>query len=171
MCIIALGLAIHPAWPLIVATNRDELHSRPWEPLGVWGAPGAILAGRDAVSGGTWLGVSVEGRFAAVSNLRHVGVTRADRTSCGALVVDFLADGTVPDGSSRGSFNPFNLVTIDSGGFRFHSNYPAAHRNVAGRHSRLFKFCLGRHVAQDSEIEKGHRASPLRPGSCRRACL
>lgn len=136
MCIIALAIDMHPRWPLIVAANRDELHDRPSERLATWPAPSAILAGRDAVSGGTWLGVSGDGRFAAVSNVRHDGVSRADLASRGALVVDFLVDRKVPDLLSGASFNPFNLVTVDGASAQFHSNHPDAHRAVgAGIHA------------------------------------
>ncbi|MEZ0243082.1 MAG: NRDE family protein [Sphingomonas sp.] len=135
MCIIALAIAAHPGWPLVVAANRDELHARASVPLAAWAAS-AIIAGRDAVSGGTWLGVSAAGRFAAVSNVRHDGATLADRSSRGALVVDFLRERAVPDAGAGRRFNPFNLIVIEGAVAQFHSNHPNTHRPVgAGIHA------------------------------------
>src|SRR3546814_7142869 len=64
MCVLAFAWRAHPHWPLIAAGNRDELHARPAQPLARWDRPDHLLAGRDLQSGGTWLGVSEQGRFA-----------------------------------------------------------------------------------------------------------
>jgi uncharacterized protein with NRDE domain len=132
MCVLALAWRAHPRWRLVVAANRDELHARPAETLGRWSRPDHLLAGRDLQSGGTWLGVSEHGRFAAVTNLRGYGVPEPDRASRGALVTDLLVgEGRYADArdADMADFNPFNLIVVDGDGARFLSNRPGAIRS------------------------------------------
>ena len=49
-----------------------------------------ILAGRDLVAGGTWLGVTADGRFAALTNVGGSTPPGPDAPSRGRLPVDFL---------------------------------------------------------------------------------
>ena len=91
MCILALAWLAHPRWRLVVAGNRDELHARPAAPLARWGKPDHLIAGRDLEAGGTWLGVSEQGCFAVLTNLRGYGPPQPGRASRGALVTDLLA--------------------------------------------------------------------------------
>lgn len=70
MCLIALAYQHHDDYPLIVIANRDEYHYRPTATLHPWPQPSPIIAGRDLTAGGTWLGISKTGRFAAVTNFR-----------------------------------------------------------------------------------------------------
>ncbi|WP_296679292.1 NRDE family protein [Novosphingobium sp.] len=122
MCVAAIAWAAHPAWRLVAIGNRDEYHQRPTAPLARWDdAP--ILGGRDLQAGGTWLGVS-EGRFGLVTNLRVSGYPRADLTSRGALVSDWL-QAREPDGIA--GMNPFNLWLADTDRLRFVSNHPDIH--------------------------------------------
>ena len=96
MCLIALAWQAHPAWPLIVAANRDEFHRRPAEPLGWWRDRPDIVAGRDLEAGGTWLAANRSGRFATVTNYREsLGPQPGDR-SRGKLVTDFVSSGLSP---------------------------------------------------------------------------
>src|SRR5689334_17583921 len=96
MCIIAVAYRAHPNWPLIVAANRDERHDRPSEPLAPWSTDPVVVAGRDVLAGGTWLGVSGDGRFAAVSNVRSLVLSTPTGLSRGRLVLDFLIRATMP---------------------------------------------------------------------------
>jgi len=61
----------HPDYPLVFAGNRDELHARPALAAGFWDDAPQVLGGRDLTAGGTWLGVTVTGRFAVVTNYRE----------------------------------------------------------------------------------------------------
>ncbi|MFL6762852.1 MAG: NRDE family protein [Sphingomicrobium sp.] len=127
MCVLAFAWRAHPRWPLVVAGNRDELHARPTEPLARWHQPAHVLAGRDLQSGGSWLGVSEQGRFALVTNLRGYGGPDPERVSRGALVKDALSgerrDPDLP-GTTLEEFNPFNLIVVDRGKAVFSSNRP-----------------------------------------------
>lgn len=89
MCVIYFAFREHPRFPLIVAANRDEFYSRPTAAAARWEDAPSILAGRDLVSGGTWLGVADGGRFAAVTNYRDPQSAEGS-ISRGILVADFL---------------------------------------------------------------------------------
>ncbi|KKW90937.1 NRDE family protein [Sphingobium chungbukense] len=122
MCIMAMAWNAHPRWRLILIGNRDELHARPAAPLARWDQPASLIAGRDLLSGGTWLGVSEQGRAAIVTNLRGYGAPDPDRASRGVLVADLLAGRkTAP----LDDFNPFNLILVDGEQAHFLSNRPA----------------------------------------------
>jgi uncharacterized protein with NRDE domain len=83
--------------PLLLAANRDEFHARQAAPAGFWEDQPDLLAGRDLEAGGTWLGLSRRGRFAAITNIRdpRAGERRAAR-SRGDLTRDFLAGSESP---------------------------------------------------------------------------
>ncbi|MGF6771429.1 uncharacterized protein with NRDE domain [Paraburkholderia sp. GAS199] len=73
-----------------LAANRDEFFRRTAEPVGWWQDAPGVLAGRDLVGGGTWLGMSRDGRFAALTNYRAPHEMRADAPTRGTLVGDWL---------------------------------------------------------------------------------
>jgi uncharacterized protein with NRDE domain len=103
------------------------LHARPAAELARWKRPDHLLAGQDLQSGGSWLGVSEQGRFAVVTNLRGYGAPEPGRPSRGALVTGLLSDEgryADPDDAELSDFNPFNLIAADRGRARFLSNRP-----------------------------------------------
>ncbi len=71
MCLVVFSLGQHPKYPLIIAANRDEFFARPTQAVHHWPDNPNILAGRDKVAGGTWLGITKTGRFSAVTNIRQ----------------------------------------------------------------------------------------------------
>jgi uncharacterized protein with NRDE domain len=87
MCLIILGWRASDALPLILAANRDEDHARPTLAASWWSDAPRILGGRDELQGGTWLAISRNGRFAAVTNLRGA---RPKARSRGLLVRNFV---------------------------------------------------------------------------------
>lgn len=127
MCVLALAFDSHPEWRLVLAGNRDELHARPSAPLHRWDRPPHLLAGQDLMSGGTWLGVSEEGRLAVVTNLRGFGPPAADAPSRGLLLRDFLAgEGAYarPSEAALAPFNPFNMISLEGDDLVFRANRP-----------------------------------------------
>ena len=89
MCILLLAHRCHPVYDLVVAANRDEFHARASSVADFWPGVPSVIAGRDLEAGGTWLGISTAGQFAAVTNLRGGSAAR-DAVSRGHLVRDFL---------------------------------------------------------------------------------
>ena len=70
MCLILVAWRVHADYPLVVAANRDEFFNRPTASAAFWKDAPQVLAGRDLEAGGTWMGVTREGRFAALTNFR-----------------------------------------------------------------------------------------------------
>lgn len=130
MCVVALAWRAHPRWQLVVAGNRDEFHARASAPLLRWEDAPHVLGGRDLVSGGGWIGVSDEGRFAVVTNV--AGYPRGDAApSRGALVADYLREGALPDDAALGAYGGFSLMTIGKEA-EFRTNRPTlAHQPLA----------------------------------------
>lgn len=95
MCLIIFQKNNHPNYKLIVAANRDEFYERPTASADFWQDHPEVLAGRDLSKGGTWLGLTKSGRFAAVTNIRKPGMDGADKKSRGALVSNYLT-GDMP---------------------------------------------------------------------------
>lgn len=138
MCIVAIADRVSDRFPLIVAANRDERHARPAAAADWWDGPGSLLAGRDLQAGGTWLGVTGSGRFAAVTNILEGGGERRAARSRGALVTGFLENSVTPsafaDSVDVDHYGPFNLVLRDPDELRFVSNRNAASSLAPGVH-------------------------------------
>jgi uncharacterized protein with NRDE domain len=125
VCVVALALNTHPKWRLVLAANRDELHARPSAPLARWdGADSHIIAGRDLVSGGSWLGVSETGRLAVVTNIRADTPPDPVKASRGDLVADYLRGDNSLDVGTLDGFNAFSLLTIGPEGATLSANRP-----------------------------------------------
>lgn len=89
MCLIAFAWQSNAHWPLIIAANRDEFFQRETRAARWWTSDPRILAGQDLEAGGTWMGVTRDGRFAALTNIRQPGAEPA-RRSRGELVAAWL---------------------------------------------------------------------------------
>ncbi|MBA3459645.1 MAG: NRDE family protein [Deltaproteobacteria bacterium] len=94
MCTIALLVEVVAGAPIVVAANRDELYARPTRPPELLGAH--LVGGRDVLSGGTWLAVHRDGRFAAVTNQRALATPPPGLRSRGLAVTE-LAAASDPD--------------------------------------------------------------------------
>lgn len=117
MCLIVVGWRVRPAYPLVVAANRDEFYARPSSDAGRWQDAPHIIGGRDLEAGGTWLGITDGGRFAAITNVRE-GVGKSGGRSRGALPHDFLT-GTLSAAEfahqiDLGAYPGFNLLLGDA---------------------------------------------------------
>lgn len=97
MCLIAFAWQVAER-PLLLLGNRDEFHPRPTRAAAFWSEEGHpdLLAGKDLEAGGTWLGVTRGGRFAALTNIRSPQV-RSKPLSRGKLVQDYLAGHMSPE--------------------------------------------------------------------------
>lgn len=129
MCLILIAYRYRSDYPLVVAANRDEFHERPTAPLAAWDDAPQVVAGRDLQAGGTWLGITRTGRFAALTNYRDPGRQTPNAPSRGRLTGDYLR-GDEPARlylerlSRRGDdYNGFNLLVGDAEGLFYYANY------------------------------------------------
>lgn len=119
MCLIVFAWHVMPDIPLIAAANRDEFLDRPTVAAMAWDDQPQIYAGRDLQAGGTWMGITQPGRFAAITNIRAPSEKRSDAPSRGKLVSDFLGSDLSPRsyidsiGEAAGQYNGFNLLVGD----------------------------------------------------------
>ena len=116
MCLILIALREHPDCSLVLAANRDEYYDRPSGPAHFWEDAPDLLAGRDLVAGGTWLGITRHGRIAALTNYRDPGRVKSNAPSRGKVVRDYLAGTMEPDAylervrEKKDRYNGFNLI-------------------------------------------------------------
>ena len=94
MCLVVLAWNPTARERLVLVGHRDEFHGRATAPMDWWTEP-RLLAGRDLVAGGTWLGVTADGRFGVVTNLRGAP-SPPDPPSRGLLIPRFLAGHASP---------------------------------------------------------------------------
>jgi uncharacterized protein with NRDE domain len=139
MCLILLANDAHPRYRLVVAANRDEFYARPTAPAAWWDDAGDVLGGRDLRGGGSWLGVTRAGRWAALTNYRDRAGERKDAPSRGELVGDFLRGADSPAEyldrlrSRAARYNGFNLLVGDVDSVFWLSNRAADQRRGAQR--------------------------------------
>lgn len=134
MCLILVAWRVHHDFPLVVAANRDEFFARPTAAAAFWAEAPQLLAGRDLDAGGTWMGITRSGRFAALTNFRDPAQNRSDAPSRGALVANFLSsDEAPPDCVERSAVqgrrcNGYNLLLGDGATLWYCSNRGGASR-------------------------------------------
>ena len=135
MCLLLLALNTVPDRPWLLLGNRDEFHARPTAPAQEWDDMPGVYGGRDLQAGGSWLAVHRNGRYAAVTNVRRLGLPPA-RRSRGALVGEFVAGAVSPDvyantvARERAEYGPFNLVVGDGSGAYFVSSIDGVARRL-----------------------------------------
>ena len=95
MCIVALAWQVLPDTPVCLISNRDEFYQRPTQALAKW-QHSPIYAGQDLQSGGTWMGVTENGRWAVITNFRDGRDQRQYPTSRGHIIQQFLESDLSP---------------------------------------------------------------------------
>lgn len=119
MCLILFAYQQNPSYPLIIAANRDEFFDRPTQSAHFWNDSPSVLAGRDLLGGGTWMGMTRCGRFAAVTNYREPREVPAQARSRGLLCSDYLQTDVGMDeylqslADQRQLFAGYNLLIGD----------------------------------------------------------
>jgi uncharacterized protein with NRDE domain len=128
MCVVTLALHQHPDWPVLLLGNRDEFHGRASDPLHAWSDGSGIVAGRDAVGGGTWLGVQPAlARLVVVTNVRSDDGPDPAKLSRGLLVRDQLTGAgsfAAPPLETLDRFNGFSLLRLDGDSASLLTNRP-----------------------------------------------
>ena len=101
---------------LVIASNRDEILSRPADRLGRWRDNEKVIGGRDRAGGGTWLGMTDGGRWSCILNVREPESAPENAPSRGALCANFLLGESTPEDAARAAvrdgarYAGFNVV-------------------------------------------------------------
>ena len=127
MCLIHFHYKEHPIYQLIIVANRDEFYNRPTKQAHFWEDEPEILAGRDLLQKGTWLGISKNGKFAAITNFRDPRLPERPY-SRGNIVRNFLTASTTPKDfvdqleRERDSYVGYNVIISDGKEFYHYNN-------------------------------------------------
>jgi len=119
MCLLSFAYQVHSDYRLILVANRDEFYERPTQELHFWEDDSNILGGRDLEAGGTWMAVSREGRFAALTNVRNPALNKTGTKSRGHIIPEYLTSRKNPHSflaelsHTSSSYNGFNLLAGD----------------------------------------------------------
>lgn len=128
MCLLIFAHQVARDFPLLIAANRDEFHARPTAVSDFWDEHPGLLAGKDLQQGGTWMGITRNGRFAAVTNYRDPARTAPAPRSRGELPLAYLAGTEDPlsylrDLASRAQeYAGFNLLVGDTQSLWYFTN-------------------------------------------------
>lgn len=128
MCLLLIGINAHPDFRLVIAANRDEFYNRSTAPADFWNEAPNLLAGKDLQAGGTWMGITKQGRFAALTNFRDIAAIKENAPSRGHIVSGFLlnnlsANNYTDELSLKGDiYNGYNLVAGDHLQLFYYSN-------------------------------------------------
>ncbi|NKB57425.1 MAG: hypothetical protein GKS00_13955 [Alphaproteobacteria bacterium] len=121
MCTLVLLRRSDNDWPLILAANRDEMLNRPsLAPARHWQDRPEVIAGKDKLSGGSWLGINDHGVVAAILNRTGSLGPVADKRSRGELVLEALDHADARDAAEAlgdvdpNAYRTFNLVITDN---------------------------------------------------------
>ncbi len=121
MCTLVILRRPGHDWPLVVAANRDEMADRSWQaPDRHWPDRDHVVAGRDDLAGGTWLGLNDDGVVAGVLNRRGSLGPAADKRSRGELPLDALDHAEARAAAEAlaaldpAAYRPFNLIVADA---------------------------------------------------------
>lgn len=121
MCTVVILRRPGHDWPMILGANRDELLSRPWSPPGrYWSDRSDVVAGRDDLAGGTWLGINEYGLVSCILNREGTLGPKDGYRSRGELPLEALdnADAIIAaefiaEIDPR-AYRPFNMIVADS---------------------------------------------------------
>ena len=127
MCLIAFAFKAHPVYDLILIANRDEFYERPTRAAQFWTEENLpdLLAGKDLQGGGTWMGITKEGKWGALTNYRDPSWKRDNPPTRGNIVLDYLTTDASPSDylnhlqKTAPQYEGFNVLT-GSGDQLFH---------------------------------------------------
>ncbi|MBM7602350.1 uncharacterized protein with NRDE domain [Metabacillus crassostreae] len=128
MCLIKFAYKVDSRFDLVIAANRDEFYKRGTAQADFWEEAPQVLAGRDLEKMGTWMGVTKQGRFAALTNYRDHNGSRDYERSRGELVSEFLKDNCSPESyleiikRDSSQYPGFNLLVGDKNTLYYYSN-------------------------------------------------
>jgi hypothetical protein len=108
-------------WPVIIGANRDEMKDRSWRVPGRhWSDREDVIAGKDDLAGGTWLGMNDAGLVAGILNRRGSLGPKEGYRSRGELPLEILSHVDAADAAEAlkdinpNAYRPFNIVFADN---------------------------------------------------------
>jgi uncharacterized protein with NRDE domain len=126
MCTVVVLIRPGHPWPLMLAANRDERLDRAWDPPAeYWPEYPGVVAGRDRLGGGTWMGVNRNGVVAAVLNRQGSLGPAAGKRSRGELPLMALAEPSAEAAAAAlashdaAQWRSFNMILADRSGAIF----------------------------------------------------
>jgi uncharacterized protein with NRDE domain len=137
MCLLLFAFKAHPTYKLILAANRDEYYDRPTAPARFWDEAPYLLAGKDLRAGGTWFGITRNGKIAAITNYRDPSSITKGAPSRGEIVSNYLLGPEGPDAylkilaKKADGYNGFNLVLGDRERLIWYSNRNGEPHNLS----------------------------------------
>ncbi len=133
MCLLVFALQQHKQFPFILIANRDEYYSRPSLSAKFWEDFPDVLAGRDQLAYGTWLGINRNGRIAAVTNHEDAVDSPAMQKSRGCITTNFLTGNDDTEEylakleQERNDYNGYGVIFGTTSELRYQSNCEAKH--------------------------------------------
>ena len=133
----------------ILMANRDEYYDRPTSSMNWLHEDKSILSGKDNLAGGTWLGFSKDGKFAAITNYRETLKEASNLKSRGNLVLTYLKTPKLLArdyilGVEKQKYAGFSLLLGDKEGVHCLSN----------RSNRIWSMNEGIHILGNRLIDK-----------------
>lgn len=128
MCLILFQFQQHHNYKLVLASNRDESYNRPTAQAQFWDDEPSILAGRDLLQMGTWLGITTSGRIAGLTNFRHPDHLRPGKLSRGEIVTNFLLNSKTSEeylhelAQRRDAYVGYNILVGSPDELKYYSN-------------------------------------------------
>jgi len=120
MCTVVVAIGCSPAWPILIAANRDEKRDRPARPPGHhWPSQPDVLGGLDVLAGGTWLALNGHNVVACVLNRSGTLGPQAGKRSRGELPLLALQQPTASRaasllaGQNGEDWRSFNMIVAD----------------------------------------------------------
>ena len=121
MCTLVILRRPGDDWPLLLAANRDEMIDRPWlPPARHWPDRPEVVAGRDELAGGSWLGLNDFGVVAGILNRHGTLGPAPGQRSRGELVLEALDHADAQAAAEalthldQRAYRPFNMIVADN---------------------------------------------------------
>lgn len=137
MCLILFAFQESSEFPLVVAGNRDEAYRRPSASAAFWPDHPQVYGGRDLEMGGAWMGLTLSGRFAAVTNYRDGAPKGVAPRSRGDLVGGYLTSTQAAQpylqtvAARKSQYAGFSALAGDLNALWYLSNYGEGVETVA----------------------------------------
>ena len=131
MCLLGFLYKENPKYPFVFVSNRDELYTRETSAAHFWEELPHLLAGKDLEKGGSWLGISDTGDFAALTNVRDTAGNNSSK-SRGDLIKSFFKERKKFQQNlvNSNDYDGFNLIYGNMNNLFYHSNRSETRKKI-----------------------------------------